>query len=1059
MNTIRESVRRSLLIIIISALGGVTQHALAQSQLPDPSTRVSDFAGVLDAGAREQFESTLANLKQRSKIDLYVVTVQDTGEVELFEFSQKLARDWNIGWRSSPGKSLLLVISVAAKNSFTQFNRRVQNDLPDGMLGDVSQRMRGLLSSGQFAKAVDGAIHQFATALSQKIGFSLDEIDKPTNVVAERNSEPINSEAPTPTPDLQAIKVAATEKTRPRIVSDIKPAQPARALKSKTASVPVRTPANQTPEQVDDDAEAEEVELTLTLPLAERALKLQEFLANHPNSKSRTRATELLISTHAGLGDQQMKNGDSTGGVDQMMLAISEADPSISDKLFSGVISQIPLNLYLRGERAAAFKAAQEIETKFGADPKRLVTLSGFYMGIERGDEAIRLAEETLKLAPDMAEAHHALALGLHISLRLEEAIAEYKRAVELDPTLKTARASLADLTRASGKSEEALALYNEQLKSDPKDKSARTGVVMALLDLSRDDEATPALNAALGEDPRNLPLLTSAAYWFATQQKYDRALELAQQAVAIEPRYTWAQIALAHALIGLKRPVEAERSIRYARQYGKFPTLNYELASVLSRMGLYEEAAEALRDSFEFRDGKIETRLAGRFPAADTNFLDLLAPERRGSIYQYKPADTETNANTLRALLALTSALHPAESRPNEEAAIAAAREFVAGTDNMRAYREVYAASRLLQSNFGLSTVLEFTDDASKLFEAAMDVPTVTLAVQADEYRELRARAIASGSIPEIADAPRNVLSKIFRGRIEDLTGWAFFVQDKPTEAIAHLRSAASTLPEGTPAWRGALWHLGVALEQASNNEEALDNYIRSFNSGEKNQIRRTTIERLYRKVHGSLEGLDDRIGASVISESAATSGPVKSDNQPSLTPSDSSSSNDEKIPAPPTAVPLSPADSTTPNKENQTAKTDPPVTAPEPTPSLSPQQTSAGSETATRGSGLPTSDPAAIAAATRLRSNIKIAGRIIDADKNGVPNVVVVLISPSGTVLAATSDSEGRYSFTVAPSLKTYRLIPSKEGVVFAPLDKTFAGLLDDQKDVDFVGSMNRE
>jgi hypothetical protein len=56
---------------------------------------------------------------------------------------------------------------------------------------------------------------------------------------------------------------------------------------------------------------------------------------------------------------------------------------------------------------------------------------------------------------------------------------------------------------------------------------------------------------------------------------------------------------------------------------------------------------------------------------------------------------------------------------------------------------------------------------------------------------------------------------------------------------------------------------------------------------------------------------------------------------------------------------------------------------------------------------------------------------------------------------VLASTTDNDGNYSFTVAPSQKTYRIIPSKEGYSFAPVDRTFAALIDDQKDVDFVAA----
>jgi hypothetical protein len=88
-------------------------------------------------------------------------------------------------------------------------------------------------------------------------------------------------------------------------------------------------------------------------------------------------------------------------------------------------------------------------------------------------------------------------------------------------------------------------------------------------------------------------------------------------------------------------------------------------------------------------------------------------------------------------------------------------------------------------------------------------------------------------------------------------------------------------------------------------------------------------------------------------------------------------------------------------------------------------------------------------------LRTNIKIIGHILDANQVPLANVTVVLISPSGSVIATTTDSDGKYSFTAAPSQKTYRVIPSKDGYSFTPLDRTFAALIEDQRQVDFVAS----
>jgi hypothetical protein len=65
-----------------------------------------------------------------------------------------------------------------------------------------------------------------------------------------------------------------------------------------------------------------------------------------------------------------------------------------------------------------------------------------------------------------------------------------------------------------------------------------------------------------------------------------------------------------------------------------------------------------------------------------------------------------------------------------------------------------------------------------------------------------------------------------------------------------------------------------------------------------------------------------------------------------------------------------------------------------------------------------------------------------------------VVVLISPGGTVIATTTDSEGNYSFTVSPSEKPFRVLPSKEGLSFQPFDKSIVISSDDQQGVDFIG-----
>src|SRR4030095_16299817 len=147
--------------------------------------------------------------------------------------------------------------------------------------------------------------------------------------------------------------------------------------------------------------------------------------------------------------------------------------------------------------------------------------------------------------------------------------------------------------------------------------------------------------------------------------------------------------------------------------------------------------------------------------------------------------------------------------------------------------------------------------------------------------------------------------------------------------------------------------------------------------------------------------------------------------------------------------------SDVTAPKETSQPETTKPEAQPPPSESSAPPTPSPTQSESSAPSQPEPPSEEQLRAAGSRLRSNIKITGRVLDSSGHALGSVTVVLISPSGSVLASTTDNEGKYSFTVTPSQKTYRLIPSKDGYAFGPVDKAFVGLIDDQSGIDLVGS----
>src|SRR5262249_49367749 len=158
----------------------------------------------------------------------------------------------------------------------------------------------------------------------------------------------------------------------------------------------------------------------------------------------------------------------------------------------------------------------------------------------------------------------------------------------------------------------------------------------------------------------------------------------------------------------------------------------------------------------------------------------DLLANERRASIFEPAPADDPDTAARLKALLEFDQTVNAAET--SEEAVIKTADTFVSGDDNMKLHRQLYAANTLLTQRIALSKVTELADAGVGNTDAALDIPDAPAAVMASELYDARALALSKNEMLEMPrGVPRSTLSAILRGRVEEIAGWALFNENKP--------------------------------------------------------------------------------------------------------------------------------------------------------------------------------------------------------------------------------------------------------------------------------------
>jgi tetratricopeptide (TPR) repeat protein len=623
----------------------------------------------------------------------------------------------------------------------------------------------------------------------------------------------------------------------------------------------------------------------------ERIGLLEKFISANRGSELDREARELLMREYALKGEQALREGNPQLAVQVFKSALRAAPTPITDAVFSQYVFPLPMAMNAFGYRSEAAELMKAFEARFETQPNRLVEIGFFYVQIEAPFEAVRVLEKAVALAPDDHRAHNSLGTAYLISLRLDDAATEFTRAIELDPKDEFANLNLGNLSRAMGEYERAVSYYRKQIAIKSDDAEARGGLAIAFLALGRDEDAADQIKRVEQMTPGDYRFLTQLCFFYVTRKKAALARPLIEQAARIEPRYAWAFIGKAETDALEGKYGDALATLIGAQTQAGFATLTFELAKALMALDGYDQATETLGKAITVNDdGEFEALLGGavkaRSPKLDlllererqaalflgydwtTSFQYRLAESiakiahyskvalaarkpaqqgaRRGRAGQTKPADGGEPAGTTRPRR-VTNPSPSAELSAGRDAGLPGIPEllralttFTTLDDGRQAFRMVWASRKLTENDLAI-------DGAEQLARNA-----VALADTATE---------PAGSMRDAPMLDRAGRRSMFLGRAYDALGWAQFKQGNTRGALDSLIKSVDVYPTSLDR-KTAIWHLAVATQQIGDDKRALDLYIASYDPGlPAASVRRAQIEGLYKKLHGSLSGLDEKL------------------------------------------------------------------------------------------------------------------------------------------------------------------------------------------------------
>ena len=605
-----------------------------------------------------------------------------------------------------------------------------------------------------------------------------------------------------------------------------------------------------------------------------RLIGLLDFLKQFPKDPLAFKARESVVSARAAIADRKLIEGDSEFAVKLFTEAIANAPEPISDELFAKVLLQIPTNLFVAGKRTEAFDAAGEIEKKISSDARKLIGLTTFFITVQYGTEAIRLAERAIAVDTTSTLARFTLATALRLNFRLSEAIGVYKQILEIDEESVSAKLNLAELLRATGDLDDSISFYREVLEKNEDNATALTGLAIAL-HLKGDKDATSFLERAALADPSNGIMHATIAFHQMKSGETFKALDSADMAIAASPTSSWGYIAKARAMRSSGDFDESERLLIFARSLGDFPSLNYELASIRLELGYFREAAETIFRAYDLDEGLVISYLGNRVLADAESFSDLISLERRAVVLDPMFNSEPMIESRLKSLMSFVKAI--SAETPDTQTILKHGRAFIEGDDAMRLHREIFIAGRMLQRNVAVEESLAILRSAVPRVDESLKSPMAAPATLADDIYDARQSAFSRNERIFTPRATVQVLGSVLRGRLEELTGFALLQNGDTKQAVVRFRRALSVLPEKSAWWNSAQWRLGNALEADGNRAEAVEAYIKTYDPANPDPVKYSEIERVWISMERSPRTLVERIGEN---PSTATTGESASAN-----------------------------------------------------------------------------------------------------------------------------------------------------------------------------------
>jgi uncharacterized protein len=166
---------------------------LLQVAVPAPTGYVNDFAHVLDAASVAHMEAVIAEVREKTRGEIAVVTLPDIGDRAASDVAVQIGREWGVGAKGQagdPAKNLGIVILLVPRKDgkpgtgkiFIATGRGAEGFLPDSRVGRIRDAMGSYFAREEYGAGLAAGVDLIAQAFAEQFGVALTGVPAATPV-------------------------------------------------------------------------------------------------------------------------------------------------------------------------------------------------------------------------------------------------------------------------------------------------------------------------------------------------------------------------------------------------------------------------------------------------------------------------------------------------------------------------------------------------------------------------------------------------------------------------------------------------------------------------------------------------------------------------------------------------------------------------------------------------------------------------------------------------------------------------------------------------------------